>query len=191
MIAEIPPAPPPPFYTERLILREFRKSDLEAIHEYGSDPEVSRFMDWGPNTLAQSREVLERFLERQSAAPPHELNLAVEVAAEGRMIGSVRLDLKDTVNRTADLGYSIHRDYWGRGLVTEACQELLQIAFGDMRLHRVWATCDARNVGSYRVMEKVGMRREGVLRKGTLRKDGWRDTLLYAILAEEWRGART
>lgn len=187
MSTEIPPAPRPPFRTERLILREFRAADAVALHEYGADPEVSRFTDWGPNTPEQSREVLGRFLERQAARPPHELNLAVELAAEGGMIGSVRLELKDAANRTADLGYVIHRHYWGRGFVTEACQELLRIAFEVMDLHRVWATCDARNVGSYRVMEKLGMRREGVLRKGTLRKDGWQDTLLYAILAEEWR----
>lgn len=57
-----------------------------------------------------------------------------------------------------------------------------------MRLHRVWATCDARNRGSWRVMEKLGMRREGLLKASNLRRDGWRDTLLYAVLAEEWRG---
>jgi ribosomal-protein-alanine N-acetyltransferase len=189
MTTEIPPAPPPPFRTERLILRDFRPDDLAAVHEYGSDPEVARYMDWGPNTPEVSAAFLEQTLKVQGERLPGVLNLAVEVVADRRMIGATRFEVKDERNRTADLGYSIHRAYWGRGLVTEATRELLRIAFEVMDLHRVFATCDARNVGSYRVMEKVGMRREGVLRKGTLRKDGWRDTLLYAILAEDWRAS--
>ncbi|MET0295221.1 MAG: GNAT family protein [Phenylobacterium sp.] len=184
-MTEIPPAPRPPFRTARLILRDYREDDLAAIHDYASDPEVARYMDWGPNTPEESRAHLERVLAAQGDAPDV-LNVGLEVAAEGRLIGALRFEVKDPGNRTADVGWTIHRAYWGRGLVTEAGREILRIAFGDMALHRVWATCDARNIGSWRVMEKLGMRREGVLRKANLRKDGWRDTLLYAVLAEEW-----
>lgn len=188
MTTDIPPAPPPPFRTERLILRGFTEADFEAVHDYASDPEVSRYMDWGPNTPEQTRHYLGLAIQAQDEGRPHVLNLAVEVAAEARLIGSIRLEVKDPANRTADIGYSIHRAYWGRGLVAEAGRELLRIAFEAMDLHRVWASCDARNTGSWRVMEKIGMRREGVLKKANLRRDGWKDTLLYAVLAEEWRG---
>ncbi|HEY9219821.1 MAG TPA: GNAT family N-acetyltransferase [Phenylobacterium sp.] len=188
MTTEIPPAPTPPLRTERLILRNFREDDEAAIHAYAVDPEVVRYMDWGPNTPEETREHLQRALRAQVERPPHVLNLAVEHAHDGRLIGSIRLEVKDAPNRTADIGYSIQRDYWGRGLVTEASRELLRVAFEEMKLQRVFATCDARNTRSWRVMEKLGMRREGVMRKANLRRDGWHDTLLYAVLAEEWGG---
>ncbi|MFC3079540.1 GNAT family N-acetyltransferase [Phenylobacterium terrae] len=188
MTTDIPPAPVPPFRTERLILRDFREDDFDDIHAYAVDPDVVRYMDWGPNTPEVTREYLGRALAGQAERPPHAVNVAVELAAEGRVIGSMRLEVKDAANRTADIGYSIHRPYWGQGLVAEGARRLLAIAFEDMKLHRVWATCDARNRGSWRVMEKLGMRREGVLKKANLRRDGWQDTLLYAVLAEEWAG---
>jgi RimJ/RimL family protein N-acetyltransferase len=189
MTTDIPPAPVPPFRTERLILRDFHEGDFEDIHAYAIDPDVVRYMDWGPNTPELTREFLGRALKAQSERPPHAINVAVELAAEARMIGSMRLEVKDAANRTADIGYSIHRPYWGQGLVAEGARRLLAIAFEDMRLHRVYATCDARNRGSWRVMEKLGMRREGRLKNANLRRDGWQDTLLYAVLAEEWKGA--
>jgi [ribosomal protein S5]-alanine N-acetyltransferase len=188
MTHQIPPMPPPPYLTERLILRDFREADFEAIHEYAVHPEVVRYMDWGPNTPEQTREYLDRSLKAQAERAPHVLNAAIELAAEARVIGSIRLEVKDAANRTADIGYCLHRPYWGQGLVAEAGRRLLQTAFEDLALHRVFATCDARNRGSWRVMEKLGMRREGVLRKANLRRDGWADTLLYAVLAEEWEG---
>ena len=76
--------------------------------------------------------------------------------------------------------------YWGRGYMTEAGRAILDVAFREIDLHRVWATCDPRNRASYRVMEKLGMRREAHFRKGVMEKGEWRDSYLYAILAEEW-----
>lgn len=187
MTTDIPPAPLPPFRTERLILRDFRAGDFEDIHAYAIDPEVVRYMDWGPNTPEVTRDYLDRALKSQADRPPHAVNVAVELAAEAKVIGSMRLEVKDLANRTADIGYSIHRPYWGQGLVAEGARRLLSIAFGEMHLHRVYATCDARNRGSWRVMEKLGMTREGLLRKANLRREGWQDTLLYAVLADEWR----
>jgi ribosomal-protein-alanine N-acetyltransferase len=183
---DIPPAPTPPFRTERLILRDFREDDFDDVHAYAVDPEVVRYMDWGPNTPEVTRQYLCLALQQQAERPSQVLNLAIEHAADRRVIGSIRLEVKDPANRTADIGYSIHRPYWGQGLVAEGARRLLEVAFREMGLHRVFATCDARNRGSWRVMEKIGMRREGLLRKANRRRDGWQDTLLYAVLAEEW-----
>ncbi len=175
-----------PIRTPRLILREFRETDHDDIHAYGSDPNVARFMDWGPNTPDDTREAVARMLADQSASPRDDVGLAIEHVGAGRVIGSIALHWRDRPNRTAELGYCLHRDFWGQGVVTEAARALLEAGFRHLDLHRVFATCDVRNTGSFGVMEKIGMRREGCLRRDRQVKGAWRDTYLYALLAEEF-----
>ncbi len=176
-----------PIETERLVLREFRASDETDIHAYASDPDVVRLMIWGPNTPEQTRTYLRGALARQDEWPRPSVGLAIELRSERRMIGSIELRIQDEANRAADIGYVLARSDWGRGYMTEAVRAILDVAFRRLELHRVWATCDPRNHASYRVMEKVGMRREAHFHKDVMEKGEWRDSYLYAILAEEWR----
>jgi len=175
-----------PIETERLLLREFRAADEPDIHEYASDPEVSRLMDWGPNTPEVTKAVVERWIEQQRQWPRRSVELAIEVQAEKKAIGGIRLEVKDERNRTGDFGYALNRNYWNRGYATEAARAMLNAAFATLKMHRVWATCDVRNHASYRVMEKLGMRREGCFAKDAFQRGEWRDSYLYAVLAEEW-----
>jgi RimJ/RimL family protein N-acetyltransferase len=176
-----------PIHTERLILREMCASDEADIHAYASDPEVARLMVWGPNTPEMTRTFLMQALEAQKQSPRHTLELAIELKSENRMIGGIGMRTKDEANRTADIGWVLNRSYWGRGYVSEAARAMLSLGFGRLQLHRVWATCDRRNARSFRVMEKIGMRREGLLLKNKMEKGEWRDYYLYAVLEEEWR----
>uniref|UniRef100_UPI0037C62E48 GNAT family N-acetyltransferase n=1 Tax=Phenylobacterium sp. TaxID=1871053 RepID=UPI0037C62E48 len=105
--------------------------------------------------------------------------------ADGRVIGSIRLGLKAPGHRTADFGHSYHRAYWRQGYAAEAARALFAVGFGDLGLHRIWATADVRNVASWRLLEKLGMRREAHFRRDVLVKGEWRDSYLYAILADE------
>jgi ribosomal-protein-alanine N-acetyltransferase len=175
-----------PIVTERLTLREFHAGDEQDIHEYGGDPQVSSFTDWGPNTRAQSRDHLAMRLQLQSEWPRSDVSLAVELRAESKAIGSASLWLTDASNRTASFGYAFNRRYWSKGYATEASRALLRVAFDVLKLHRVFATCDARNVASWRVMEKLGMRREAEFRADIFQKGRWRDSYLYTILESEW-----
>ena len=178
-----------PIETERLLLRELRAADEPDIHEYASDPEVVRLMIWGPNTRDQTREFLGRALHAQTQWPRPEVGLAIELKTERRLIGSIGLRMKNEASRTADIGYVLNRKYWGRGYMTEGARAILDVAFAQLKLHRVWATCDTRNRASYRLMERLGMRREGMFVKSAMEKGEWRDAYLYAILAEQWRAA--
>ena len=177
-----------PLRTPRLILREFRESDLDAVHAYGCDPEVARFMVWGPNTPEDSRAFLDRALEAQQTWPRASVNAAVERADSGRLIGSAELRVIDAANDWGEFGYCFHQDAWGQGYGPEAASTLIVQGFGPMGLHRITATCDVRNRRSWRVMEKLGMRREATFRKDVRVKGRWRDTHLYALLKQEWRG---
>jgi ribosomal-protein-alanine N-acetyltransferase len=175
-----------PLGTARLRLREFRDEDLEDIHAYGGDPQVSRFMDWGPNTPKDSRDFLDRQLKAQGAWPRPDVSLAIELKATGKVIGAIRLWVVDAQTRTAELGYSLGRAHWRQGIATEAAHAMLDAGFRTLGLHRIIATCDVRNRGSWGVMRKLGMRREGRMRQERQAKGAWRDTYLYAVLAHEY-----
>ncbi len=175
-----------PLKTPRLILREFREDDFDAVHAYGSDPKVSRYMAWGPNTLEDTRAFLDRRLAAQQEWPRPAVAAAVEIAESGRLIGAVELRVKDPANLCASFGWTLNRDVWGQGYAPEAARALLRQGFEQMGLHRIFATCDVRNRKSWRALEKLGLRREALFRKDLRVKRRWRNTHLYAILAEEW-----
>ncbi len=175
-----------PIRTERLVLRDFRETDFEDVQAYGSDPEVTRYMVWGPNAPDDTRAFLARALAQQTARPRLEFGFAIEHAETGHVIGSAALHLREGPNRPVELGYCLHREWWRQGLVTEAASALIDAGFRTLGLHRIAATCDVRNVGSFGVMEKLGMRREGHLREDRQVKGEWCDSYIYAVLADEW-----
>jgi [ribosomal protein S5]-alanine N-acetyltransferase len=188
MSVTTPPDPWIPIRTERLLLRDFRETDFDAVHAYGSDPEVIHYMPWGPNTPDDTRAFLARALASQTAAPRLDFHLAIQHGAAGTVIGSIGLHPFDEANRTREIGYCLHRAWWRQGFVHEAARALIDASVAALDLHRIVATCDVRNIGSFGVMEKLGMRREGRFRRDRQIRGEWRDTYLYAILAEDWRG---
>src|SRR3954451_12216810 len=172
--------------TDRLTLRELEAGDWAALHVVESEPEVARFQDFGPRTAEETRAYLARALRFAASRPRRTYDLAVVLRAEDRLVGRCGIGMSDEDGRQAMLWYTLHRDYWGRGYTTEAARALVEFGFRELGLHRVWADCDPANVGSYRVMEKLGMRREAHLRENYWIKGGWTDSLIYAILAREW-----
>ncbi len=174
-----------PLQTDRLLLRDFVEDDIPAVHCYASDPEVVRYMVWGPNAEQESREAVERWLAQQGTDPRLDFALAIVLRAEERLIGGCSIRVSDPASRAAYIGYCLNRDYWGRGYGTEAARALVAFGFQQLGLRRIFATCDTRNVASARVLEKAGMRREGHLREHKLIRGEWRDSYVYAILEHE------
>jgi RimJ/RimL family protein N-acetyltransferase len=178
--------PWPPLETARLILRPFRAEDLNDLHAYVSDPKVCRFMTWGPNTPEESRKFLDGKLEQQTQWPRASVSVAAELRAERRVIGTVELKIVDTEHWTAEFGYAFASRWWNQGFGEEAARALIDHGFSALGVRRTIATCDMRNKGSWRVMEKLGMRREGAFLKDVPGRRGWRDSYLYAVLRDEW-----
>lgn len=172
--------------TERLLLREFVEEDWRAVHEYGSDPEVVRFMPWGPNTEDDTRAFVARALAAQSEEPRRNYYAAVTLLAGGWLIGACSLHLGSPANRSAWIGYCYARAFWGCGYATEAARALVSFGFRELGLHRIWASCDVENAASARVMEKLGMQREGRLRQDMNIRCRWRDSFIYAVLEGGW-----
>jgi RimJ/RimL family protein N-acetyltransferase len=177
--------------TERLILREFGRDDQESAHEYAVDPEVYRYMPWGPNTEDETSAFVERAVASRHQDPRLRFELAVTLRETGRLIGGGGIRAADECFRTADMGYCLRRDAWGRGLATEAAAGLIEFGFSQLGVHRIWATCDTGNVRSARVLEKAGMKLEGTMRDDTWLRGHWRSSRLYSILDDEWRPGGT
>jgi RimJ/RimL family protein N-acetyltransferase len=172
--------------TGRLILREYTLDDWPAVNAYTSDPHVVQYMSFGPTTPEQTREHLQWSMAAAAEQPRSLHELAVVLRAEQRLIGNVNLQVDPRERRQAYFSYLFHRDYWGQGYATEAMRCLIDFGFTQLHLHRVADDCDARNRASARVMEKLGMRREGHLRETIWKEGRWYDAYLYAILAHEW-----
>lgn len=148
------------FATPRLRLRVPVRADVDAMFAYASDPEVTRFMDWPTHTRVETvAEFLAGALERW--ADGSEWSWVVTVPPADRAVGTISCRRR---GHAIDFGYILARELWGRGLMTEAASAVVAWAGQLDGVHRVWATCDAENVGSARVLEKAGLAREGVLR---------------------------
>jgi ribosomal-protein-alanine N-acetyltransferase len=166
--------------TTRLVLRRPRLSDAAAIHEYGRDPEVTRFMDWRTHTtVADALAFLEEAARRCQAGL--EYCWVITLKPDDRPIGAVGCRVR---GHAADVGYVLRRDHWGRGYATEAAGAVFEWAADLEGVHRVWATCDVENTASARVLEKIGMSREGILRRWAIRPNLSptlpRDTFVYS-----------
>jgi RimJ/RimL family protein N-acetyltransferase len=169
--------------SHRLRLREFRDDDFEAVHAYASDPEVVRFLQWGPNSEENTRDFLKRAQELAHVDPRVGYEFAVTLADTGKLIGGMGIHVEGS---NAMIGYCFSRPAWGQGYATEAAKLVVGFGFGSLGVHRIWADCDAENTGSIRVLEKLGMTREGHHRQDCRIRGEWRDTLVYATLADEW-----
>ena len=165
--------------TQRLILRPLGERDLEAVHSWAQNPENVRYMSWGPNTKEQTLEFL-------TQAKPAK-DFAVVLKSINKVIGGCRI-YPDEANDTAEIGWILHMDYWKKGYGTEIGGELIRYGFEDLNLRRITACCAAENYGSYRIMERNGMRREALhIKAFWARLDRqWTDKAEYAILAEEY-----
>ncbi|MCL2530679.1 MAG: GNAT family N-acetyltransferase [Oscillospiraceae bacterium] len=171
----------PELHTALLLLRPVTMDDFKSVHAWASVPENVRWMTWGPNSEQDTR----WWLAEAAAKPGYDF--AVVLKSTGQVIGSCGI-YADEANDTGTLGWILHRDHHGCGYGTEFAQELVRYGFEDLRLRRIIATCAAVNVGSSRIMERAGMRREGLRVKGVWARidEEWVDRAEYGMLAEEW-----
>ena len=177
-----------PIKTERLVLRPFEARDFDDLHAYRSNPEVCRYLYGEPATVEDSMKRLEKNLTSGEVAEEGQwLVLAVHLPGADRVIGDVVLKWVSEKDRQGEIGYVFNPEFQGRGLAGEATAEMLRIGFEDLGLHRIIAQCDPRNEPSWRLMERLGMRREAHFRELEIFKGEWGDLYVYAMLAEEYQ----
>jgi [ribosomal protein S5]-alanine N-acetyltransferase len=177
-----------PIRTARLNLREFVRTDFQAVHAYSSDPRVTRYLFFGPRDEDSTADYLDGLLASQLERPRTRFELAVEEIACGRVIGAC--DLSFIERNVVDLGYMLGIENWGKGYATEIALALVDAAFFDLRADRVISTVDINNGASIRVLEKIGMRWEAVFRKHRRAKNRWWDCHLFVLPREVWEASR-
>jgi RimJ/RimL family protein N-acetyltransferase len=177
-----------PIVTERLILRLYRDGDADDLHDIQSRPEVMRYL----YDEVRTRDDVLSMIEKRATLTTVEVDddglvLAAERREDGRVIGDVSLTLRSAFHRQGEIGFVFHPDAQGRGYAREAATAMLQIAFGEWGLHRVFGRTDLRNEPSAGLMRRLGMQQEAHLRENEIFKGEWGDELVFAILEGEWK----
>ncbi len=175
-----------PLSTDRLTLRPLTMADENALYAFLSLPEVARYQLWEPMDRETVREKLKEWMTLNGRAGRH-LELGVVLDATGELIGHVILAFRNPEARQGEIGFTFHPAFQRQGYAFEAVRALMDIGFRHYRLHRIFGITDVRNTASFRLMEKLGMRREAHFREHAIFKGGWDEEYHYAMLESEWR----
>ncbi|WP_325063431.1 GNAT family N-acetyltransferase [Gracilibacillus salitolerans] len=167
-----------------MLLREFTKDDWIDVHKYASQDIVCQYQPWGPNTKDDSLGFVKQVINDANQEPRTRFVFAI--VYNENMIGAGEFNIRDFTNKIGEVAYILNPKYWGKGIATDVAKLLIDFGFKELKLHRIYATCDPRNIGSSKVLEKVGMVKEGRIRENLFVKGGWRDSLLFSVLEHEW-----
>jgi RimJ/RimL family protein N-acetyltransferase len=178
--------------TDRLSLRPFTEDDLDDLYAFHSLPEVARFVYWEARSREETREALAVKIRQTELVKEGEgLTLAVVLRDEQTMIGEVHLQWLSEHHRQGEIGFVFNPTFQGHGYAAEAAREVLRLGFDQLGLHRIMGRCDALNVASARLMERLGMRREAHFIENEIFKGAFGDEYVYAMLAREFAARNT
>ena len=172
--------------TERLTIRDYVEADWQAIVQQTTQEDVARYMEWDTTTWAE-REKVVAWIKEQQVLTFSTFGKYIEFAVEkGReVIGNLGIKRLSEANKVAEVGWDLDPECWGQGYASEATTAFMDWCFRNLELHRFTSVCDARNTGSYKPVERLGMRREALHAKSSFIKGEWVDDLVYAVLKDE------
>ncbi len=179
----------PELVTDRLILKAFQERDAPAIQDLAGAREVAEMTLNIPYPYTDGMAEIWMSTHQEEFESGMGIIFAITEASSNYLIGAVGLTSTKRFNR-AELGYWIGKPFWGKGYATEAALELVRYGFEEMKLNKISASHMTRNPASGRVMEKLGMEKEGVLKQHALKWDQFVDLAVYGLLAESWREDR-
>lgn len=172
--------------SSRLILRRFSTRDVEPFHRYRSSPDTE-FQSWENFQYHEA----ESFVREQSESVPGQpgtwFQFAIALAETDDLIGDCGLHTLLDEPRIVEIGFTLAAEHQGKGYATEAVTALLQYVFDTLGKHKGIAFVDVRNEKSIRLLERVGMRREGHLLENYMSKGQWVDEYQYSLLHSEWK----
>ncbi len=172
--------------TERLLIRRFNIADAPTVQKLAGDRVIADTTRIVPHPYLDG--LAEEWIQSQQPPGPESttIELAITLRQDTTLVGAISLVAINRQDSRAELGYWIGKPFWGKGYCTEAASEILRYAFETVRLNRVSARHLARNPASRRVLEKIGMSREGCLRQDNKKWDIFEDVVVHGILAAEW-----
>ena len=142
---------------------------------------MTQYQTWGPQSYEETQQFINVVLDKESNWI---YNVLVDPDTD-KVIGAIQLAI-DEVNQSAEINFIVHPNYWGDGVATDIAKTIIKYAFKVLKLNRIGAAIDSNNIASGIVLEKLGMKREGMLRKDKLVQDTYRDTLIYGLLRSEY-----
>ncbi len=174
----------PTLETSRLRLWRMRLRDAKDIHAWSSDPEVAKYVLWTAHQdIQETRDYLRYIRSLYRRGLPS--SWGIELKETRKIIGTIGIMAWIPDHRCAEVGYSLGKVWWHQGYAPEALAAVMNLLFDKVRANRIEGMCDVRNTASARVMEKCGMKREGLLRRKVCNKGEYVDVLLYAALKED------
>ncbi|CDP50415.1 GNAT family N-acetyltransferase [Paradevosia shaoguanensis] len=176
-----------PVETDRLWLRTFDKADIDAVMAYHALPEVQRYLDWKARDKVEVVAAIDAMRGQITLQRPGDvLSLAVIRKADSQLLGQVSLRWVDATAGQGEVRFVFNKIYTGQGFATEAVSRVIDLAFDNFGIHRVFARCDARNARSAKLLTRLGMRLEAHYREHALFQGEWDEELHFAILDREW-----
>ncbi|UCC78535.1 MAG: GNAT family N-acetyltransferase [Candidatus Zixiibacteriota bacterium] len=173
-----------PIITDRLVLRRFTYDDTQDILEFVSHPSVARIV----KEIEATEVGVKKYIHKKESYKLFEkdkcFDLAIERSEDCKVIGMLTLIRKNHMQ--GQIGWSLGVEYRGLGYATEAAKALIEYGFSILGLHRIYADTTSENSASWRVMERLGMRKEACLKEAEFRDGKWLDFLTYGVLASEW-----
>ncbi|MDY8138948.1 GNAT family N-acetyltransferase [Aquimarina sp. 2201CG5-10] len=171
--------------TNRLELKIVQLSELSEVHKLHSTPEVDQYNTLG---IPTNKEVTGVYLEEwvENFKMRKEFVFTIRLKVDNSFVGLISLKIGNPKYKIGSLWYKLSPEFWSLGYATEAAREVVRLGFEELNLHRIEAGCAVDNVGSIKVLEKIGMLREGSKRKVLPLITGWADNYEYAILEEDW-----
>jgi [ribosomal protein S5]-alanine N-acetyltransferase len=179
--------PFPRLETERLILRQIVPADAGDLYRIFSDPEAMRYWSCRPFTSMSQADKLVATMA-QTLSQGTGIHWAITLRGEERLIGKCGFNEWRKAHRRGDISYIIDRQQWGKGIVREALEAVLDYGFVQMNLHSVEAGVTPGNDASTGMLQKLGFNLEGHLRESFLVEDVFVDSLIYSLLRKEWAG---
>ena len=167
-----------PITKENIQLRHFKKEDAEGVQRLANHPELAKMIGLPhPYLLSYA----EAWIRSQPEAIRRGSEYPYAIICDDQLVGTITLRI-DRSNNIGELGYWIGREYWGKGIATEAARQIIRFGFYELALHKIHASALLRNPGSQRVLEKAGLSREGVRKEHRLLLGVYEDIVLYGLL---------
>lgn len=173
--------------TRRLVVRRLEASDAEKVFAYRTDPNVLCFQSWEPASPEDVREVLERTSSIPLFAPDEWFQLGIASRETGELVGDCGLHVRGDDQRQVEVGITVASAFQRRGIAFEALNALFNFLFEQTSAHRLFCSVDPENIPCQRLLEKIGMRREGHLVESVWIRGAWKDDVVYAVLRREWQ----
>ena len=175
-----------PIKTERLLLRDFQADDWSAVHVYACDADVTRYQDWGPNSEDDTKKFIDFSITSSQLKPRVDFELAIILSENNKLIGGAGIHISNAAHREGWIGYCLNKQWWGKGIGTEAARTLIDFGFSQLGLHRIFATVFPGNTASVNILKKIGMNKEGHSKSHKLVRGVWRDSDWYAIIESDY-----